>query len=112
MDGPVKEDMMQNKILPDWASDRERELVRNYPKRQPYPGNDGKMRKARAQQLIIMVIENEHRLIEHCSTNDFITLFITTNTRFDRRLRGSDRMAICSLSNGSDGQSSTFMRNG
>ena len=35
--------MKQNKRRPEWAADRV--LVRNDSKRQPYPGNDGKVRR-------------------------------------------------------------------
>ena len=37
----LKYDMKQNNIRAEWAS----ELVRNDEKRQPYSGNDGKVRK-------------------------------------------------------------------
>ena len=43
----LKQDMKQNKVRPEWASDRERGLVQNDENRQPYPGNDGKVRKVR-----------------------------------------------------------------
>ena len=38
----LKQYMKQNTIRPEWASDRE--VVRDDTERQPYPGNDGKMR--------------------------------------------------------------------
>ena len=47
MDGPVKKDMKQTKIRPEWASDRERELIQRDVKRQLYPRNDGKARKVK-----------------------------------------------------------------
>ena len=41
----LKDDMKPNKTRPEWTSDREREMVQHDEKRQPYPGNDGKVRK-------------------------------------------------------------------